>query len=950
MDDPLGGALPRQSTVTPAAGVDQRSPPNHKIALYRSLFQGREDIYPRRFESRAGRSGYAPACANEWVPGVCGKPRIKCAECPNRQFLPVDDNAIRWHLSGADDCGKPFVMGVYPMLLDETCHFLAVDFDGDTWAADAGAYLEACIGQAVPAALERSRSGAGGHVWIFFDQAMSASIARRLGAMLLTDAMDQRPDLGFRSYDRFFPSQDTLPRGGFGNLIALPLQRDPRRAGNSVFVDGALNPHSDQWAFLSSLERLPRTKAEALVGRAEQHGRVLGVRSVIEDESFALTPWLAPPSRRPSAPPVAGSLPDNLEIVLADRIYIPKTGLPPGLITRLMRLAAFQNPEFHRAQAMRLPTYGKPRIIDCVEDGPIHLGLPRGCLEEVESLLRGLGVAPLVEDRRIAGHSLKASFRGELRADQEAAAQSMLAHDTGVLAAATAFGKTVLAAWLIAQRGVNTLVVVHREQLLQQWIDRLREFLDIDQDGIGRLSGRRKRLTGALDVALMQSMVRKGEVDDRVADYGFLIVDECHHVPARSFELLVSRAKARYVAGLTATMVRKDGHHPIVYLHCGPVRHRAERRDQAGEQPFSRRVLVRPTGFRAAGDPQADPRTEFTRLSAQLMADDARNSAICHDIADSARAGRAPLVLTERVEHLEILANRLAESGLDVVSLRGGLRPRVLSSSLARMAENHGSQVVVATGRFVGEGFDQAHLDTLFLTMPVSWQGTITQYVGRLHRLHENKREVRVYDYADLDEPMLARMFDKRRRAYEAQGYIVERPASALPGWPANVELPAHADWKRRFEPSVSRLARDGVDAQVAGLFLELADEISTDGSDPQRVRSASEAFLLKRLQDRPATRDRFALNARLPIPFGQRGEMEVDFLATHARLVVELDGPQHLADPDAYRRDRHKDALLQQNGYLVLRFLAEDLGTRLGTVLDDIERALAHRHRDVTG
>ena len=930
-------------------GVDRRSPPDLKIALYRSLFRGREDIYPRRFESRAGRSGYAPACANEWVPGVCGKPRIKCAECPNRRFLAVNDDVIRWHLSGADDGGKPFVIGVYPMLLDETCHFLAVDFDGETWAADAGAYKDAASHRGVPAALERSRSGAGGHVWIFFEEAVSAGLARRLGAMLLTDAMDQRPDLGFRSYDRFFPSQDTLPRGGFGNLIALPLQGGPRRDGNSVFVDNDLNPYPDQWAFLSSLERMSPPRAKALVGNAEKQERVLGVRAVAEDEEFALTPWLAPPSRRPSIPPVTGPLPETLDMVLADRIYIPKAGLPPELVTRLMRLAAFQNPEFHRAQAMRLPTYGKPRIIDCVEDGPIHLGLPRGCFEEVESLLQSLGVEPVVADRRFAGHPLKLSFQGELRPDQEAAARAMLSHDTGVLAAATAFGKTVVAAWLIAQRGVNTLVVVHREQLLQQWHDRLREFLDIGKDGIGRLSGRRKQLTGALDVVLMQSLVRKGVVDDRVADYGFVIVDECHHVPARSFELLVSRAKARYVAGLTATVVRKDGHHPIVYLHCGPVRHRADRRNHAIEPSFSRRVLVRPTGFRPTGEPEADPRTEFARLCGQLMADDARNAAICQDVAESVQAGGVPLVLTERVEHLDNLKNRLSELGLDVVSLQGGMSSRALSSSLARMAESGESQVVVATGRFVGEGFDLARLDTLFLTMPVSWRGTIAQYVGRLHRQHENKREVRVYDYADLDEPMLARMFEKRRRAYEAQGYTVERPASALPGWPVSVGLPARDDWKRRFQPSVSRLARDGVDAQSAGLFLELTDQLTADGLDPQRVRSASGAFLFRHLQARPDTRDRFRLNARLPIPFGGLGHMEVDFLEADARLVIELDGPQHLANVDAYRRDRRKDALLQQNGYLVLRFLAEDLGSRLGAVLDDIERALVRRDRGVT-
>ena len=928
------------------AGVDHRSFPERKIALFRSLFRGREDVYPRRFESRtSGRSGYAPACGNEWVPGVCGKPRIKCAECPNSRFLAVTDNAIRGHLLGTDEHGKPFVMGVYPMLLDETCHFVVVDFDGPTWGADAVAYFNACVARDVPAALERSRSGNGGHVWIFFDGAVPAGLARRLGAMLLTAAMDERPDLGFRSYDRFFPSQDTLPRGGFGNLIALPLQHEPRRAGNSVFVDDELNTHADQWAFLSGLGRVSPASAESVVDRAERRGRVLGVRAVVEDDAFAMAPWSAPPSRRQPHSPVVGPLPDTVELVLADRVYIAKADLPPALVTRLMRLAAFQNPEFYRAQALRLPTYGKPRIVDCVEDGPNYVGLPRGCLEEAEEMIQALGIGISTTDRRCVGQPLEVAFRGVLRADQEAAARALMAQDTGVLAAATAFGKTVVAAWLIARRGVNTLVVVHREQLLQQWTDRLAEFLDIGTDQIGRLSGRRKKLTGAVDVALMQSLVRKGEVDDRVADYGFVIVDECHHVPARSFELVVSRAKARYITGLTATIVRKDGHHPIICLHCGPIRHRADGRVPTVDQPFSRRVLVRPTGFRPSGDAETDPRAEFHRLCGQLIADETRNAAICRDVADCAAAARSPLVLTERVEHLETLAGRFADAGLEVVSLRGGMSPKALSSALARIGGAQGSQVVLATGRFVGEGFDEPHLDTLFLTMPVSWRGTVAQYVGRLHRLHEGKREVRVYDYADIDVPMLARMFEKRRRAYEAQGYAVELPASAIPGWPARVELPTHDLWKQRFQASVGRLARDGVDARGADLFLRLVDEITEDSD---RVRSASEAFLLRHLERAPATRGRFRPNVKLSIPFCERGDMEVDFLDADARIVIELDGPQHLADEDAYRRDRRKDALLQENGYLVLRFLAEDLGTRLDAVLDQVQRALANRMKSV--
>ena len=931
-------------TMNEVAVVSHRSSAESKIALFRSLFRGREDIYPRRFESLAsGRSGYAPACSNEWRPGVCEKPKIKCADCPNRGFLPVTDRVVRWHLSGADDDGKPFTMGLYPMLLDESCHFLVVDFDGKRWSEDATAYLAICARRGVPAALERSRSGNGGHIWLFFDEAVPAGLARRLGALLLTEAMDDRPDLGFRSYDRFFPSQDTLPRGGFGNLIALPLQREPRKAGNSVFVDADLNPCADQWAHLSQLGRITSHQAESLVEQAEKNGRVLGVRTVtLDDDLFAAAPWKAPPSRRPSDPAVTGPVPDDLGIVLADRVYVPKGDLPPSIVTRLMRLAAFQNPEFYRAQAMRLPTYGKPRIVACAEDGARFLELPRGCLEEVEALLRGFGIEPSVQDQRHPGLPLAVSFRGVLRPEQETAANAMLAHDTGVLAGTTAFGKTVVAAWLIAQRGVNTLILVHRKQLLEQWVTRLGEFLDVAEHDIGRLGGGRKKLTGKIDVALIQSLTRKGEVDDRIADYGYVIVDECHHIPACSFELAVSRTKARYVSGLSATVVRKDGHQPIVFMQCGPVRHRVDAKRQAANRPFSHEVLARPTGFRMQGEPEGDARIEFQRICDQLMRDNSRNLAICSDVVQNVQNGRAPLVLTERVDHLQALADGLRANGLDIVSLQGGMGIRVLKSALARAAESVPGRVLLATGRFIGEGFDNARLDSLFLTMPVSWRGTIAQYVGRLHRLHEHKREVRVYDYADLDVPMLSRMFDRRCRAYEAAGYSILLPASAAPGWPASVQLPADGHWKHRYSASLRRLLRDGVDETLADLFGTITRPIPLAQPSAPRARSASEAFLFRRLQSLPETRDRFRLNAHLPIPFCPEGHMEVDFLDPASRLVLELDGSQHLADREAYRRDRRKDALLQEHGYVVLRFLAEDLSARLDSVLDEILRALA--------
>jgi superfamily II DNA or RNA helicase/very-short-patch-repair endonuclease len=940
---------------TPVRGeefVTNQSSPEAKIALFRSLFRGREDVYPRRFESRKiGRGGYAPACGNEWVRGVCEKPRIKCVECPNRNFLPVTDEVIRQHLSGRDPLGRDFVIGVYPMLQDETCYFLAADFDGDSWQQDVHAVRQTCTRLGLPVALERSRSGKGGHLWLFFAEAVPASIARNLGSYLLTEAMESRPEIGLTSYDRLFPNQDTLPKGGFGNLIALPLQRRPRETGSSVFVDEQFQPYKDQWAFLASVRKITRTQAEALAREAERRGRITGVRLALTEEDEDL-PWAFPPSRQRKASPIPGPLPKTLELVLGDQIYISKEQLPPELRNRLIRLAAFQNPEFYRAQSMRLPTFDKPRIIHCAEDLPKHLALPRGCLEEVREVLSALRIEPLLRDERFVGTPLGVRFHGELRPQQKLAADALAAHDNGVLAATTAFGKTVVAAWLIARRGVNTLVLVHRQQLLEQWVERLASFLELPAKSIGKLGGGRKKLTGELDVALMQSLVRKGIVSDRVGDYGHLVVDECHHLPAHSFELIARRTKARYITGLSASVNRKDGHHPIIFMQCGPARHRVSARQQAVLQPFVHHVLVRPTGFRATNIAAADMRVEFQKLNEDLMQSPRRNQMICADVLAALKAGRCPLVLTERTEHLRLLAEELAKANPQVITLQGGMgrKEMRLAMALLSQAPNSQGRVLLATGRYIGEGFDEPRLDTLFLTLPISWRGTIAQYVGRLHRLHAGKREVQVYDYADLDVPMLARMFDRRCAGYEAAGYTLLLPGSAIPGWPVEVPLPIDPKWKRDYAASVQRLVRDGVDVPLADLFMQAARSPSAEAEGVARARSATEAFLYRRLQTLPATASRFRLNANLPIPFDQRSRMEVDLLCEESRLVIELDGDQHLADEEAYRRDRRKDVALQERGYFVLRFLAEDIGKRLDDVLDAIVRALAHQEKAAGG
>ena len=834
-------------------------------------------------------------------------------------------------------------MGVYPMLRDETCFFLAADLAKSEWQDDAEAILETCRWMSLAAVLERSRDGNGGHIWLFFEQAIPATLARKLGAFLLTETMELRPIIGLDSYDRFFPNQDTLPQGGFGSLIDLPLQKRSRAFGNSVFLDDRLLPHLDQWALLSSIRKIERATVERIVSDAEKRGRVIGVRLAPADEVAA--PGASPPVRHRIEARLVGPLPARLELMLSDQIYIAKDSLPPSLYNRLVRLAAFQNPEFYRAQAMRLPTYDKPRIIACAEEHAQHIGLPRGCLEEVQELLSGLRIGTVMRDERNAGKTLDVEFRGELRPEQLIAARKLLAHDTGVLSATTAFGKTVIAAWLIAERGVNTLVLVHRRQLQEQWVERLSAFLGLPPEFIGRIGGGRKKPTVLLDVAVIQSLVRRNVVSEIVGEYGHVVVDECHHLSARSFEQVVRRAKARFVTGLSATVTRKDGHHPIIFMQCGPVRHLVDARAQAAAHPFTHSVYVRPTGFRPVGPAKEDARIQFQELYSELIADSARNELICADVLEAIDKGRSPLVLTERNEHLDCLGERLSSSIRHLVVLRGSMGRNEVSAIMARLGAipEHEPRALLATGRLIGEGFDDARLDTLFLTLPVSWHGTIAQYVGRLHRLHKCKREVRVFDYADLDVPMLARMFDRRCRGYEAIGYKILLPASAVPGWPSEVALPVDAQWKTEYAASVRRLVRDGVDGSLANLFVHVARRFAPDDEGVSRARSASEAFLYRRLETLPETSGRFRLNAELAIPFDGNGGMEVDLLCAEARIAIELDGGQHLNGEEAYRRDRRKDLLLQEHGYFVLRFLAADVGSRLDAVLDTILRTLSH-------
>jgi superfamily II DNA or RNA helicase len=756
--------------VVPKQPEDRHERARERIGLFRNLFRGREDIHARRWTSADGRSGYTPAALMDWGAIHSSNPedRKKVAR-QTRTFLPLTDAAVENHLLGKE------TIGVYPLLPDETCWFLAVDFDKKSWQEDARAYLDTCAAMSVPASLERSRSGNGGHTWIFFDQPVPAVIARKMGSALLTRTMERRHQLGLDSYDRIFPNQDTMPKGGFGNLIALPLQYSPRKQGNSVFLDADFVPYKDQWTYLSSVQRLSMISAMAIVEEAQCKGDLIGVRMSLSDDDESQDPWTLPPSRRRTEHPIKGPFPGSVNVTRANLVYIEKQGLPPAMINRILRIAAFQNPEFYKAQAMRLSTFGKPRIIACGEDFTNHIAVPRGCISEVLELSQSHGIRVEVQDERNHGMVVATEFRGKLRPDQEVAAARMLHHDDGILCAPTAFGKTAVAAWLIAKRKVNTLVLVHRRQLLDQWQARLAMFLDLPIEQVGAIGGGKVKRTGVVDVGLIQSLRRNHAVQDFVAEYGQVIVDECHHLSAFTFEQVMRAIKAKYVVGLTATLTRKDGHHPIIQMQCGPIRFGMSAKAMTDASPFQHRVTPRLTTFQMQTGTADATIQDIYRVLAQ---DEARNELIVSDIRVALRDGRSPLLLTGRTDHLLHLADLLRGASEHLFVLKGGMgnKQRKAIDDAIKAVPDDAPRLILATGSYIGEGFDDARLDTLFLAMPISWKGTLQQYVGRLHRLHDGKQIVQVYDYADIAEPMLARMYERRRKGYASIGYEMKSP------------------------------------------------------------------------------------------------------------------------------------------------------------------------------
>lgn len=703
--------------------ISNQSSGEEKISFFVSLFKGRNDVYAKKWKSKKGNTGYSPVCLNEWDYVLFHKPKIKCSECKNKVYNCIDKNVIYNHLTGK------IVVGIYPMFEDETCSFLAIDFDDDGWEKDIIILRDICFKKNIPVAVERSSSGNGAHLWFFFENNISAALARKFGTSLLTFAMSERSQIKFSSYDRLFPNQDTLPKGGLGNLIALPLQFHSRKKNNSVFIDENFNPYNDQWSYLSNIKKLKESEVEEHINDLTD-GYDLGELRITETENDK-------PFKNNCKKVILSKsdFPLKIKIIKSNMIFINKKGLSNNVVNKIKRLAAFKNPDYYKNQAMRLPTYNKPRIISLSDETDNYLAVPRGCESDLLNLLNNFNIEIIIQDERYTGNKIDVEFNGELFEEQKEVVTEILKYDIGVLSATTAFGKTVIGAKLISERKVNTLILVHTRQLLMQWKTRLKEFLIINEqvlhseaskqrkkikDIIGILGAGKNNLNNIIDIAIMQSLVKGDEVKDIVKNYGMVIVDECHHVPAFSFEQILKNVRSKYVYGLTATPLRHDGHHPIIFMHCGSIKYKVDAKNQAEKRAFKHYIIPRFTPFRKPIS-QDESEWSISKIFLEISKSEIRNKLIIDDVVKCVKEKRNPIILTERTSHVETLAAELKEKVPNVITLTGSMSAKERKESLSILSREK-NIVIVATGRFIGEGFDEPRLDTLFLAMPVAWK------------------------------------------------------------------------------------------------------------------------------------------------------------------------------------------------------------------------------------
>ena len=778
--DPDQGARIKKFDVTDKIASD----------FFMMFCRGRKDVYDLRYTNpKTGKNGYYTQCFNRWDRGchIQKKDGVRCKDCELRAYKPVTLPLIKAHMNGTDPNGND-VVAIYPMLENNLCQLLVFDFDNhakgaeqedyanidDGWKEEINALRHICKNLDVDAAVERSRSGRGAHLWIFFKEMVPARLARRFGFALLEKGAESVNLKSFKYYDRMIPTQDALPEGGLGNVIALPLQGMALKSGISAFIDENWNAYEDQLNVLAGTRRLTRQGIEDYLSLWYSTG------STSEDNGTD-APW------DKNSEIEAGSVKGVVRIVLADRIYIDSTGMSNKTKRQLRRMATFSNKQYFQNQAMDMPNYDESRFIYLGSDEGKYIVLPRGLREEILKKFDNAGISYKIEDKRTKGQELNISFRGELRESQIPAVETMLENETGILHAATAFGKTVVCCDMIARRGISTLILVDRADLMNQWIKRLEEFLDIDEELpeyqtktgrtrkrkslIGNLQGAHDTLTGIVDVAMIRSLKKKDGFHPKLKEYAQVYFDECHHAASDSAIEVLQEINAKYVYGVTATPKRGDGKEKINEFLLGPIRYRFTAKDRAEEQNINHLVYPR---FTRTVKPHHLSKTPYGNDAYELIRNnDVRDEQIIRDVADCVQAGRTPVVLTKYVDHAKKLSERLKTYADRLILLTGanGTKARRAQVEELNKVDDSDSLILVGTGSLLGEGFDFPRLDTLFMATPVSGENVVEQYVGRLNRDYDGKENVIVYDYVDSHIPKFDKMYSARLKAYKKIGY-----------------------------------------------------------------------------------------------------------------------------------------------------------------------------------
>ncbi len=747
--------------ITPNSSEDT-SNREDSVKIFMNYFKGRNDVYPYLSIDKTNPNikYYIPACANEWKNGVCNKTMgKKCKTCQYRENKPISKDTIYKHMYG----NQP--IGIYPLLENDTCFFLSLDFDDKDSKkdikSDVLAFASICDKYEVPIAIERSRSGNGIHIWMFFDANIKAITARKLGSLLLSKTMEIS-NISITSFDRMFPNQDTLPKGGYGNLIALPFQNEPSKYGNTLFVDRNFILIKNQIQYLSSIHKL--TEIEVFEKIKQLSNETIDISHEIIDMQNEV--------KVKSKNNI--DYPKSINVILRDMVYIDKANLDGVVKNSFRRLATFANPEFYKKQKLRMSVYNVPMVIDCSKEDEKYLKLPRGTYDYLESLCNVNNIEIISKDERFVGNKIEVKFNGSLQNEQQIAIDNLLKYDNGILCAPTGFGKTVIGCKLIEERKVNTLILVNKIQLLNQWKDRIKEFLDVKE--VGEISSKKKNITNVIDVASIKSLWNNGNVLDIAKNYGMIIIDECHHTAAYTFEQVINTGNAKYVYGISATPERENGHTPIIKMQCGDIRYKVDSLKFNKKLNIPMKVIVKKSHLNFTN--QNIDNYELNEINDLIAKDIIRSEKIIKDIKKEYDNGKNILVLTERLELMNYIYDKLSKYTNNIFKYYGGIGKKVLKNYMElnnQINENEENKIIVATGSYIGEGFDDSKLDVLFLTMPISGQTRVTQYAGRLHRQDSNKKEILIYDYIDDNFSKTRNMFLKRKKTYEKLGYeIVE--------------------------------------------------------------------------------------------------------------------------------------------------------------------------------